>query len=105
MRSLKDLKLCIIGMGYVGLPLAVEFGKIRSVWGFDTNHERIRRLIKGEDTTFEITRQELKLATKLKLTSAWFNGKLLGNHQKLLDFHPEPQTLFYLSLVLNHHSE
>lgn len=69
MKSLKDLKLCIIGMGYVGLPLAVEFGKIRSVWGFDTNHERIRRLIKGEDTTFEITGQELKLATKLKLTS------------------------------------
>ena len=69
MKSLKDLKLCIIGMGYVGLPLAVEFGKIRSVWGFDTNHERIRRLIKGEDTTFEITGKELKLATKLKLTS------------------------------------
>ena len=41
LRDLSNVKLAIIGLGYVGLPLAVEFGKIRSVLGFDINFKRI----------------------------------------------------------------
>ena len=44
-----DLKLGIVGLGYVGLPLAVEFGRKRSVIGFDINQKRIDELISGHD--------------------------------------------------------
>jgi len=54
-----DLKLAIIGLGYVGLPLAVEFGKTRSVIGFDINQRRIDELKAGKDETLETTEQEL----------------------------------------------
>ena len=57
MRILPDLpsvKLAIIGLGYVGLPLAVEFGKIRSVLGFDINFKRIGELKAGQDLTHEV---------------------------------------------------
>jgi len=66
---LKDAKLAIIGLGYVGLPLAVEFGKIRSVTGFDLNHERIKQLQLGHDRTLETTKEELESATHLKFTT------------------------------------
>lgn len=51
--NLKDIKLAIIGLGYVGLPLAVEFGKKRSVIGFDINQKRINELKEGSDHTLE----------------------------------------------------
>ena len=65
----KDAKLAIIGLGYVGLPLAVEFVKIRSVTGFDLNHERIKQLQLGHDRTLETTKEELESATHLKFTT------------------------------------
>lgn len=62
-------KIAIIGLGYVGLPLAVEFGKRRSVIGFDVNALRISELKNGHDNTLEVSSSELKSATKLKITN------------------------------------
>lgn len=61
-------KIGIIGLGYVGLPLAVEFGKIRETIGYDINKKRINELINGYDHTKEVEQEELKKATQLKLT-------------------------------------
>ncbi len=58
-------KIGIVGLGYVGLPLAVEFGKVVDVIGFDINKERIEELRKGYDRTKEVTTEELKSSTKL----------------------------------------
>ena len=58
----------IIGLGYVGLPLAVEFGKKFKVYGLDINCERIAELKKGIDKTLEISREELSEAKKLLFT-------------------------------------
>jgi UDP-N-acetyl-D-glucosamine/UDP-N-acetyl-D-galactosamine dehydrogenase len=62
-------KLAIIGLGYVGLPLAVEFGKKRPVVGFDINHKRVADLQSGKDHTLEVAPDELRLATQLQYTS------------------------------------
>jgi UDP-N-acetyl-D-glucosamine/UDP-N-acetyl-D-galactosamine dehydrogenase len=62
-------KVGIIGLGYVGLPLAVEFGKIIEVVGFDINEERIQQLKRGIDKTREVDSEELKSADKLRFTS------------------------------------
>ncbi|MBX2961029.1 MAG: nucleotide sugar dehydrogenase [Cyclobacteriaceae bacterium] len=62
-------KIGIIGLGYVGLPLAVEFGKVVDVVGFDINTDRINELKKGHDRTREVEDEELKLATKLTYSS------------------------------------
>ena len=61
-------KIAIIGLGYVGLPLAVEFGKKRCTIGFDTNIARINKLKNGKDTTLETTNQQLKDAIYLNYT-------------------------------------
>jgi len=65
----KNPKIAIIGMGYVGLPLAVEFGKIINTTGFDINKSRIRELNSGNDLTLEIDSNELKEATRLSFTN------------------------------------
>lgn len=65
MISLQEVKLAIIGLGYVGLPLAVEFGKSRSVVGFDINQRRIDALKAGHDETLEVSDVELKEASNL----------------------------------------
>ena len=62
-------KVGIIGLGYVGLPLAVEFGKVLDVVGFDINNDRIEELKKGYDRTREVEPDELKASAKLKCTS------------------------------------
>ena len=62
-------KIAVIGLGYVGLPLAVEFGKKRDVIGFDINHKRIAELRVGRDHTLETTSEELKTARQLVFTS------------------------------------
>ncbi len=62
-------KLGIIGLGYVGLPLAVEFGKIVDVVGFDINQARIEELKNGIDRTLETDKAELASASKLSFTS------------------------------------
>ena len=54
-----EASIAIVGLGYVGLPLAVEFGTKRKVIGFDTNEVRITELNKGLDNTLETTNQEL----------------------------------------------
>ncbi|MEC8482854.1 MAG: Vi polysaccharide biosynthesis UDP-N-acetylglucosamine C-6 dehydrogenase TviB, partial [Pseudomonadota bacterium] len=66
----QDLKLAIIGLGYVGLPLAVEFGKKRKTIGFDIDEKRIRELYRGVDSTNELTSKALKRSVNLKLSSA-----------------------------------
>jgi UDP-N-acetyl-D-galactosamine dehydrogenase len=52
-------KIAIIGLGYVGLPLAVEFGKKYQTIGFDINHDRIEELKSGYDSTLEVSQSEL----------------------------------------------
>ncbi len=65
----KDLKLAIIGLGYVGLPLALEFAKKRIIIGFDINNKRIEELDSGIDKNFEFSKNELKGSNHLNLTS------------------------------------
>ena len=63
------MKISIIGLGYVGLPLAVEFGKKYDVLGFDINKERIAELENGYDRTLEVDEQNLKSSAGLKFSS------------------------------------
>jgi len=69
MLTLNDIKLAIIGLGYVGLPLAVEFGKHRSVVGFDINQKRITALKAGHDETLEVSDEELTHSVKLRYSA------------------------------------
>jgi len=62
-------KLGIIGLGYVGLPLAIEFGKKMDVIGFDINHARVDELNAGEDSTLEVKSEELQQAIRLSYTT------------------------------------
>ena len=62
-------KIAIIGLGYVGLPLAIEFGKKYPTTGFDINGPRIAALISGHDSTLEVDEAELKQATQLNYTA------------------------------------
>ncbi len=64
-NHLQDIKLAIVGLGYVGLPLAVEFGRKRPVLGFDINEERVASLREGKDATLETTAEELASAQHL----------------------------------------
>ena len=64
-----DKKIAIIGLGYVGLPLAVEFGKTYHTVGFDINGSRINDLLDNFDNTGEVTSNELKSSCNLKLTN------------------------------------
>lgn len=68
LRLLKMEKIAIIGLGYVGLPLAVEFGKIMSTIGFDINKKRIEGLKNGQDFTKEVEAKEFKEASQLSFT-------------------------------------
>ncbi|MGN5534841.1 Vi polysaccharide biosynthesis UDP-N-acetylglucosamine C-6 dehydrogenase TviB [Acinetobacter sp. Lyrl_1] len=69
MLQLSDLKIAIIGLGYVGLPLAVEFGKQLPVVGFDIQQKRIQELQSGHDHTLEVSSEELKQATHLSYSA------------------------------------
>ncbi|MCK5649465.1 MAG: Vi polysaccharide biosynthesis UDP-N-acetylglucosamine C-6 dehydrogenase TviB [Gammaproteobacteria bacterium] len=66
MLTLENTKLAIIGLGYVGLPLAVEFGKKMPVVGFDINEPRVNELMSGIDSTLEASAEELKEAVQLQ---------------------------------------
>ena len=63
-----DLKVAIIGLGYVGLPLAVTFGQQRKVLGFDINPERIDALLQGQDVTLETSVDDLSSAWGLRFS-------------------------------------
>jgi UDP-N-acetyl-D-galactosamine dehydrogenase len=67
--NVKEIKLGIIGLGYVGLPLAAEFGKHRPVVAYDINQKRVDELSDGIDTTFELTADELIQSSNLVFTS------------------------------------
>jgi len=67
--ELENKKIAVVGLGYVGLPLAVEFGKVQSVLGFDINDARIAELRSGKDSTLEVTPQELVAASQLEFSS------------------------------------
>ncbi|HVY66787.1 MAG TPA: Vi polysaccharide biosynthesis UDP-N-acetylglucosamine C-6 dehydrogenase TviB [Gammaproteobacteria bacterium] len=69
MKSLQDTRIGIIGLGYVGLPLAVEFGKHYPTVGFDIKADRIAELQKGNDSTLETTAEELASSKKLSFTT------------------------------------
>jgi len=65
---MSDKKIALIGLGYVGLPLAVEFGKKIDTIGFDINESRIQELKQGNDSTLEVESEELKQAVQLSYT-------------------------------------
>ena len=69
MFDLNNTKIGIIGLGYVGLPLAVEFGKILPTVGLDNNHTRIKELKEGKDSTLEVDPTELQQAKQLNVTN------------------------------------
>lgn len=66
---IEDVKLAVVGLGYVGLPLAVEFGKQREVLGFDINVHRVAELQQGRDHTLEVSPEELAEAGGLQFSS------------------------------------
>jgi len=66
---MKNVKIAIIGLGYVGLPLAIEFGKLFKTVGFDINKSRIKELLDGKDSTLEVTPQELQASKMLSFTT------------------------------------
>jgi UDP-N-acetyl-D-galactosamine dehydrogenase len=65
----REVRLAIIGLGYVGLPLAVEFGKHYDVVGFDINARRLEELRAGHDRTLETTAEELRSSRRLTFTN------------------------------------
>jgi len=65
---MSESRIAIIGLGYVGLPLAIEFGKLFETVGFDVKQSRIEELLAGKDSTFEVTSEELNNATLLRFT-------------------------------------
>lgn len=68
MITLSEARLCIIGLGYVGLPLAVEFGRKYPTIGFDLNSDRIAELRSGKDSTLEVPEDQLIAAEMLTYT-------------------------------------
>jgi UDP-N-acetyl-D-glucosamine/UDP-N-acetyl-D-galactosamine dehydrogenase len=69
MRSLEQEKIAVIGLGYVGLPVALSFGKKLPTIGFDIRQRRIDELKRGHDDTMEVTKEQLAAATKLDMTA------------------------------------
>lgn len=74
----ENQKIGVVGLGYVGLPLAVEFGKVRPVLGFDINSSRIDELCCHKDITLEVTADDLALASKLEFSSNPLNLEECG---------------------------
>ena len=69
MKSLKDTKICVVGLGYVGLPLAVELAKLYVTVGFDTNSKRVTEISEGIDTTLEVNSDVLLESPLLSITN------------------------------------
>ena len=81
--NLKNINIGIIGLGYVGLPLAVEFAKKHKVVGFDTNSQRVKQLVDGEDITNEVNIKELMLVLNATNTNKKNGLKLSSNFKDL----------------------
>ena len=75
MHKLNSPKIAVIGLGYVGLPLAVEFGKKFPTVGFDINNNRVKELREGHDHTFEVEDENLKNVITTDLFTVRANGK------------------------------
>lgn len=69
MNNLENIHIAIIGLGYVGLPLAVEFGKKFETVGFDINELRIKELLGGSDVTMEVSRDQLTSSKSLSFSA------------------------------------
>ena len=69
MLLLENINLAVIGLGYVGLPLAMKFAKIRTVVGYDINSARVSDLKRGVDSTMEVDENEILKADTLHFTS------------------------------------
>ena len=72
-----DKKIAVLGLGYVGLPLAIEFSKLKKVIGFDINNNRVKELQEGRDSTFEADSNSLIKNKNLIFTAtnaSHFNG-------------------------------
>ena len=69
MISENNTRIAIIGLGYVGFPLAVEFGKFYKTIGYDINKDRIKELLGGFDSTKEVDSDDIKKSTKLSYVS------------------------------------
>lgn len=69
MKPLSESTICIIGLGYVGLPLAVAFGKTLPTIGYDRNRQRVEALQRGEDATLEMTADDLQAANHATFTA------------------------------------
>ena len=67
--EIRSCRIGVIGLGYVGLPLAVEFGRRYATVGFDVNARRIAQLRRGRDTTLEVSAAELRAARRLTFTT------------------------------------
>jgi UDP-N-acetyl-D-glucosamine/UDP-N-acetyl-D-galactosamine dehydrogenase len=92
--GITDSKIAVIGLGYVGLPLAVEFGKKFKTLGFDINHKRIDELIAGRDTTLEVSETELASTTMLRFSNNVSDLKDFNVYivtvPTPIDFHKQP---------------
>lgn len=84
---ISECKVAIVGLGYVGLPLAVEFGKKIPTLGFDINQTRVSELLAGIDSTLETSREELSQATMLTCTS---DDSLLASYNVYIVTVPTP---------------
>ena len=67
--NFKKIKISVIGLGYVGLPLAIEFGEKYNVVGFDINTQRVKELSEGFDRTKEISNKKFQFSSKLKFSN------------------------------------
>ena len=67
--NVKNRKIAIVGLGYVGLPLAIEFGKKHKVIGYDIKEDRIKELLSANDSTLEASSEEIQSAIYLNFTS------------------------------------
>lgn len=83
---MNNIKIAVIGLGYVGLPLAIEFGKKYKVIGFDINKERIEELQKGKDHTQEANLEEMNQAVDLRKKNSELGLSFSYNEEDLKDY-------------------
>lgn len=83
---LTNAKIAIIGLGYVGLPLAIEFGKKYKVLGFDINKKRVDELNRGEDHTMEADLESMSIAVRLRSENPNQGLSFSSNEEDLKDY-------------------